>query len=315
MEGKKRNEVSALAEDTLLVAVIDCNPYVWGSLGDKNKDEGSISKHMTFAQCADAVMVFLNAYMMMSQNHSVAVVASHASGSTLIYPEEVPGLNEAVGERVHTISHFDGQQCHFADINSIIVQNLKRLSNLTPNASDEKAAPGYSMLSAALARSLCFINKVKLNVPVGRNVEARILVINASPDYAAQYMSVMNCIFAAVKNKVTIDACVLNGEESSSGFLQQATEISGGLHTSLKMTDALLQYLLTFYLPNKDEREVMRLPRQTDVDYRAACFCHNKVISIGYVCSVCLSVFCEVKGVCSTCHTRFKPRIQRATRK
>ncbi|KNC71924.1 hypothetical protein SARC_15528, partial [Sphaeroforma arctica JP610] len=45
----------------------------------------------------------------------------------------------------------------------------------------------------------------------------------------------------------------------------------------------------TFYLPNKEERTIMRLPKENDVDYRAACFCHNKVISVGYVCSVCLS--------------------------
>lgn len=30
-------------------------------------------------------------------------------------------------------------------------------------------------------------------------------------------------------------------------------------------------------------------PGKTGVDFRAACFCHRKVVDLGFVCSVCLS--------------------------
>jgi transcription initiation factor TFIIH subunit 3 len=56
------------------------------------------------------------------------------------------------------------------------------------------------------------------------------------------------------------------------------------------------------------------------VDFRAACFCHRNVVDTGFVCSVCLSIFCEVPddGECLTCGTKLalgkygrKPVLQR----
>ena len=42
------------------------------------------------------------------------------------------------------------------------------------------------------------------------------------------------------------------------------------------------------------------------VDYRAACFCHRQLIDIGFVCSVCLSIYCKFSPICTTCDTKFK---------
>ncbi|KNC73418.1 hypothetical protein SARC_14025 [Sphaeroforma arctica JP610] len=154
------------------------------------------------------------------------------------------GSVDANNERDATISYIDGKQCHFAEVNEMIVRKLKQMAHQAPDFGD-MPAPGYTMLSAAIARSLCFINKVKSHWKIGRDLAARVIVVNASPDYAAQYMSVMNCIFAAVKQKVVIDACSLNTHKgTTSGFLQQATEITGGLHMSIKMSEPLLQYLI-----------------------------------------------------------------------
>jgi transcription initiation factor TFIIH subunit 3 len=75
----------------------------------------------------------------------------------------------------------------------------------------------------------------------------------------------------------------------------------------------------------------MRLPSNDDVDFRAACFCHGRVVDVGYVCSVCLSseyinlkdeyldaytdinsslhsVFCEPRDKCLTCRATFPRR-------
>lgn len=43
------------------------------------------------------------------------------------------------------------------------------------------------------------------------------------------------------------------------------------------------------FLPARQMRELVLLPSQDRVDFRAACFCHKKIIDVGYVCSVCLS--------------------------
>lgn len=100
------------------------------------------------------------------------------------------------------------------------------------------------------------------------------------------------------------------------------------------------------FLPGPTARRNLNQPKQEHVDLRAACFCHRKIVDIGYVCSVCLSseslggptptpasvetwvacslffsrssmgnlvlaVFCSPLPVCSTCRYvhRGKPRL------
>lgn len=43
------------------------------------------------------------------------------------------------------------------------------------------------------------------------------------------------------------------------------------------------------FLPGPMARKQLNQPTQDQVDLRAACFCHRRIIDIGYVCSVCLS--------------------------
>lgn len=64
--------------------------------------------------------------------------------------------------------------------------------------------------------------------------------------------------------------------------------------------------MLWLYLPDEQTRQMLVYPPKTDVDYRAACFCHHKLIDVGYVCSVCLSVFCGFTPICSTCNCNFR---------
>lgn len=65
-------------------------------------------------------------------------------------------------------------------------------------------------------------------------------------------------------------------------------------------------------------------PGQGNVDFRASCFCHRKVVDVGFVCSVCLSIFCEPPegGECLTCGTHLtmgkfgeKPAVVRKKKK
>lgn len=59
------------------------------------------------------------------------------------------------------------------------------------------------------------------------------------------------------------------------------------------------------FLPDRLARSHLIPPTGTDVDFRAACFCHRRVVDIGFVCSICLSIFCEPPegGDCLTCGT------------
>ncbi|GAB1313153.1 RNA polymerase II transcription factor B subunit 4 [Madurella fahalii] len=52
--------------------------------------------------------------------------------------------------------------------------------------------------------------------------------------------------------------------------------------------------------------ELLVTPSADAVDFRAACFCHRNVVDTGFVCSICLSIFCEVPegAECLTCGTK-----------
>jgi transcription initiation factor TFIIH subunit 3 len=43
------------------------------------------------------------------------------------------------------------------------------------------------------------------------------------------------------------------------------------------------------FLPPPAMRELIAVPKQDKVDFRAACFCHKTIVDIAFVCSVCLS--------------------------
>lgn len=43
------------------------------------------------------------------------------------------------------------------------------------------------------------------------------------------------------------------------------------------------------FLPPPAIRQLISVPTQDRVDFRAACFCHKRIVEIGFVCSVCLS--------------------------
>lgn len=43
------------------------------------------------------------------------------------------------------------------------------------------------------------------------------------------------------------------------------------------------------FLPEPTVRDQLILPSSMHIDYRAACFCHRRLVDIGFVCSVCLS--------------------------
>ncbi|KAI9834133.1 MAG: General transcription factor IIH subunit 3 [Phylliscum demangeonii] len=119
-----------------------------------------------------------------------------------------------------------------------------------------------------------------------QGLQSRILVVSVSEDSAGQYIPVMNCIFAAQRKRIPIDVLKL---ASTTTFLQQAADGTRGIYMALDAPRGLLQYLMMAFLPDQVARRHLVLPTQVQVDFRAACFCHKKVVDIGFVCSICLS--------------------------
>lgn len=134
--------------------------------------------------------------------------------------------------------------------------------------------------------------------------------------------------------ETTVTDPTQTSSKSSTVFLQQASDATHGIFIHARLTppssshaptnalqstvasSALLTYLLTSFLPSPSSRLHLITPTRIDVDFRAACFCHRNIIPIGYVCSICLSIFCELsleaidREGCLTCGTKLTMRGQ-----
>ncbi|XP_033126678.1 general transcription factor IIH subunit 3-like [Anneissia japonica] len=271
-----------------LVVIVDVNPVWWG----QRSEASSSSSQITLTECMENILVFVNSHLMMKHTNQVAVIASHTNESRFLYPK--PNTEE-----VEEVRSVDGKYELFTAVDDTIMKELRKLMTESQTGSVHTD----TLLSGSLAMALCYIHKLEKQNKVGTKSRSRILVIKASDDSASQYMNFMNVIFTAQKQNVLIDACILGND---SGLLQQACDISHGIYLKVPQVKGLVQYLLWVFLPSASMRDTLVLPPAVQVDYRAACFCHRTLIDVGYVCSVCLSIFCQFSPICSTCHTAFK---------
>ncbi|ETW04901.1 hypothetical protein H310_04008 [Aphanomyces invadans] len=268
------------AQGGLLVVILDTNPIYW-----MNEKEFGL-KH-----AIESVLLYVNAYLLQHRNNRLVVLAAHAGKSVFLFPDPDGGNRTGSAEQ----------------FSSVREQVWRKLAELSTSPIDE--ANNKTSLSAALSLALCFINRA---MNESRELQPRILIVDSSPDFAEQYIAIMNCIFSAQKKRVPIDSCVLATEPSA--FLQQASYLTGGLYFKPKERQGLVQYFLTIWLADTDTRQMLKLPTQASVDFRAMCFCHKQTISTAFVCPVCLSLFCEFSPVCSTCGIRSQVKPLKAKR-
>ncbi|KAF4798843.1 General transcription factor IIH subunit 3 [Turdus rufiventris] len=278
-------------ELSLLIIVLDTNPLWWGkrALGE--------AEQFTLSKCIDAVMVLGNSHLLMNRTNKLAVIASHTQESRFLYPGKRWAAADPFGEGGPSVESNcsgskDGKYELLTAINDAIAEEIKDLMTKSGECVVwiMELFPRMEIDSLMLAN--VDINKMGKDLKANQEIKSRILVIKAAEDSALQYMNFMNVIFAAQKQSILIDACVL---DSDSGLLQQWV-----------------------FLPDQEQRSQLVLPPPVHVDYRAACFCHRNLIEIGYVCSVCLSIFCNFSPICSTCETAFKislPPVMKAKKK
>lgn len=194
----------------------------------------------------------------------------------------------------------------FAVVENAILRNLAKLLDETNE--NHLAAIPTTLIGGALSLALTHINKQTiLHAPTAATAESlslaaladsenahvdrvpltsRILIVSVSGDLANQYIPVMNSIFAAQRKRIPIDILKLAGDTV---LLQQASDATGGVYMKPERPEGLLQYLMMAFLPDATARTSLVVPSAGGVDFRAACFCHRRVVDIGFVCSVCLS--------------------------
>lgn len=254
--------------------VLETNPEYWRVAGD-------------FDVALRQVLIFVNAHLSLSKRNRVVLIAMHADGKCHYLYESGSGSN-GPGDA----EKLDPIQC---DVGKKALAALAALPAAASNANAQVTAP----LAAALSMAMCYANchETTRHPP-------RIVCVQGSADYSGQYIPVMNCIFSAQRARVTVDACVL-GEDRESAFLQQAAHITGGAYYKARSPHELAQHLLSASSADASARRALFERNQRGVDFRASCFCHKKPLETGFVCSVCLSIYCAERGACQTCGTEF----------
>ena len=189
----------------------------------------------------------------------------------------------------------------FALIENCLLASLRDLISTTTEV--DVASTSTTQMAGALTLALSYINKATVNYSGNTNdskpaatgiessevqsgLQSRILVVSVSGDLAHQYIPIMNTTFAAQRLRIPIDILKLAGDTV---FLQQASDATKGIYMQLRNPQGFLQYLMMGFLPDQMSRNHLIAPTQEVVDFRAACFCHRKVVDVGFVCSICLS--------------------------
>jgi len=158
----------------------------------------------------------------------------------------------------------------------------------------------------ALTIALSVINRDQKE-RASATTDTRIILITATKIPSFEFVSCMNCAFAAQKMGVVID--VVDYSQAETPELLQLVHHTQGWYLGLEPKDGaqgtLAHAMLSHFVAGVSARKCLNPPASPATDLRTICFCHkDKLISVGFVCSVCLHVFCEKRNVCSACNSR-----------
>ncbi|RAL14022.1 TFIIH/NER complex subunit TFB4 [Aspergillus homomorphus CBS 101889] len=307
---------------SLLTVILDTNPHAWSQL----------SPSLPLSTAIANILVYLNAHLACNYANEVAVVAAHTHSANWLYPVSAsqhasPTSTSSTNKNRPVPPTEMNKYRPFRIVEEQVTENLHKLlhDNTTP---ENLSGTTSTLMAGALTLALSHINRrtmawaeahggeteVNTHGPSSTSessnrsagtesgLQSRILIVSVSSATGAahQYIPIMNAIFACQRLHIPIDVCKLSGDAV---FLQQAADATKGVYMALAEPRGLLQYLMMAFLPDQRSRRHLILPTRVDVDFRAACFCHRRVVDVGFVCSICLSIFCEPleKGECLTC--------------
>ncbi|MCJ1229526.1 RNA polymerase II transcription factor B subunit 4 [Toensbergia leucococca] len=309
---------------TLLTIIVDTNPHAWALL----------SPTLPLSKALANLLVFINAHLAFNYANKIALIASHTQRAEFLYPSSkyhatngtsLAHYLRANGSDTETRDHgppppSSDDANHYRPFRLIQATLLKSLHALFSSTSPKTLTSNpTTSISGALSLALSYITKQTPsstsitttnplpthNDQAAPTLQSRILVLSVSGDLAHQYIPLMNCIFAAQNLSIPIDICKIAGDTV---FLQQASDATRGTYIKLEHPQGLLQYLMMGFLPDQTSRQYLISPTQVGVDFRAACFCHRRVVDTGFVCSICLSIFCSPPegAICLTCGTELE---------
>lgn len=293
---------------SLLSIVLDLNPESWYAIRDK----------IALPDLTKSLLVFLNAHLSLHGNNQVAFIVSLPLGSRILHP--------AVKPRNEPPLVNPGMYRHFRLVDDTVLSELNRELEAIAQDAERCQKKRTLALAGALSLALTYQNRmlhldlsistttasaISATTALGQSAQAsqtamgaRVLVISANDTHDVNYIAIMNAIFAAQKMGVSIDVAKLGPGDSP--YLQQAADTTNGVYLHIQQPQGLVQILCTAFFIEPCLRNVVVLPTNTNVNYKASCFVTGKPVDIGYVCSVCLCIMSELpKEKCPTCGSQF----------
>ena len=220
------------------------------------------SSSSSYAKVVEAVVALRNAHLLCHHGGEVLVVAA------------LPGATQFISS--------DQQNGGAATATA--------LRECAEKADSERKTP--AAVAAALGRFLCYAAR--------QTSTARCVLFKCGEDDAGQYHAVMNCLFAARRRKILVDAVSLGAKPSPLAKLCAHLAKGAFTHNPPHLRDRLVAVALATFGADAECRQSLSLPALHEADFRTACLCCTppKILDRGYVCATCLSVYCRADHEC-----------------
>ncbi|XP_017856109.1 PREDICTED: general transcription factor IIH subunit 3-like [Drosophila arizonae] len=282
---------SGLPEKNMLIIVVDYDA-----------NQSYVKRDLDlFTKVVCSITMFGNAHLLQSSENDLVIWSCSSYAVNVIYPEKL----------IDPTKDNDSQLEELAVVESLTRLRLFNLisQDITVMKRQTKAEEEQTvtaLLPGTVAMVLSYLSRCRREVAKVAHIRGRILIVTGSKEPPIPLAAMqMNVFQVAARMGVVIDVCAL--ELESSYMMRHAADITGGYYFSTSNFDTLSGVLLGLFLASPDVRQHLNYPIQPQADLRAMCFCHSKLVEMGFVCSCCLTVFCKYTPICGKCETIFKP--------
>jgi len=283
----------------------------------------------SLAELLEHLHVFVNAFLLLNGENRIAIFANHDDETFAVRlrclkerclhvwrQDDTDGPGDGLVGGSSSSSSLLGELTHA--VGAIYAKGAKGGGNL-------RHEDARSQVAAAYSRALCLLRRRAEEEEASsrgrsRHRHRRILFLQGQRDCARQYVAAMNATFCAQRMRVTVDACMLAAGCHSS-FLHHACAATGGIYANpCEDSDndsvgdaavagaAMAMHLVNIFLADATSRKFLQMPsvKASQSGNKVACFATGRLVDIGFVCSVCLAIFCEKVERCTCCGTQFE---------
>ncbi|TDG52096.1 hypothetical protein AWZ03_001377 [Drosophila navojoa] len=236
-----------------------------------------------FTKVVCSLTLLGKAHLLGSSENDLVIWSCSSNAVNPIYPEKLIDPEKENDSQLEELPIVE-------DLTRLRLFNLisQEIARLKCQATEETEQTVTTLLPGAVGVVLSYLNRCRREIAKVANIRGRILIVSGSKEPSVPLATMqMNVFHAAAKMGVTIDVCAL--ELESSYMLRHAADITGGYYYSTSNFDALSTFLLGLFLPSPHVRQHLNYPVQPQADLRAMCFCHNKFVELGFVCTSCLA--------------------------